>query len=101
MHCRVAFTKGMPPMADHTPYQKKIIDRYYENRDEIMLGKLSELVTELYLADTTAKQDRLWQRVETAMGHLKIKEPLATHILSQRKVELLAEHLKDWMKGRQ
>jgi len=56
-------------------------------------------VTELYLADTAAKQDRLWKRVATAMDHLKIKEPIAAHILSQRKVELLANHLKDWMKG--
>ncbi len=85
-------------MPDHTHHQKKIIDRYYENRDEIMLAKLSELVTELYLADTAAKQDRLWKRVETAMDNLKLKESVVEHILSQRKVELLADHLKDWMK---
>ncbi len=87
-------------MADYTRHQKKIIDRYYDNRDDIMLTKLSELVTELYLADTDSKRDRLWKRVETAIANLKIKESLATHILSKRSPELLASHLKDWMSQR-
>lgn len=100
MKRHIVFAKGTPPMADYTHHQKKIIDRYYDNRDAIMLSKLSELVTELYLADTAAKRDRLWKRVETAMGNLKLKESVVAHILSQRKVELLADHLKDWMKGR-
>jgi len=86
-------------MADHTPYQKKIIERYYDNRDAIMVGKLSELVTELYLADTEAQRDRLWKRVETAMKNLKVKESIAAHILSKRNVEVLAKHVKDWSAG--
>lgn len=86
-------------MADYSPHQKKIIDRYYDNRDSIMVGKLSELVTELYLADTDAKRDRLWKRVETAMKNLKVKESHAAHILSKRSVEVLAKHVQDWSAG--
>ena len=85
-------------MADYTPYQKKVIERYYDQRDQIALTKLSELVTELYLADTDKKRNRLWERVETAMGHLKIKETIVSHILTQRNPEILAAHIKDWMK---
>ena len=86
-------------MADYTPNQRKIIDRYYDNRDGIMLSKLSELVTELYLADTEPKRERLWKRVETAMKNLKIKEGTAAHILAKRNVEVLAKHVKDWESG--
>ena len=85
-------------MPERTPHQKKIIDRYYENRDGIMFNKLSELVTELYLADTDKKRDSLWKRVEKAMNNLKIKPATVAHILAQRKPELLADHLKDWMR---
>ncbi|MCG8407321.1 MAG: hypothetical protein MI923_19150 [Phycisphaerales bacterium] len=85
-------------MGDYTPYQKKVIERYYDRKEEIVIANLSELVTELYLADTEKKRDRLWDRVKTAMGHLKIKESIATHILTQRKPEILASHIKDWMK---
>jgi len=85
-------------MREYTPHQKKIIDRYYDNRDGIMLDKLSELVTELYLADTDKKRDRLWIRVETAMNNLKIKATLAAHILNRRDPAILAAHVKDWLK---
>lgn len=47
--------------------QKKIVDRYYQNRDTIALTKLQEIVSELYLAEP-GKADRLWTR---AGSHLK------------------------------
>lgn len=83
-------------MADHTPHQKKIIDRYYEHRDGIMLQKLAELVTELYLAETEKKRERLWQRVDAAMKNLKVSDAAARRILEKRDAALLASHLKDW-----
>ena len=36
-------------MADYTPYQQKIIKRYYRNFDAIKFQRLSELATDLYL----------------------------------------------------
>ncbi len=86
-------------MAEHTRHQKKIIERYYDQRDTIMLGKLSELVTELYLADGDKQLDRLWDRVDKAMKNLNIKESTAAHILRQRSPEVLAAHVKDWLNG--
>lgn len=59
-------------MADFSPNQKRIIERYYDNRDDIMLTRLEEVVTELYLAETEAKIDRLWKRVEKAVQTLKV-----------------------------
>ncbi len=87
-------------MADFTPHQRKIIDRYYDNRDTIMLTKLSELVSELYLADGDKQRDKLWARVELAMKNLKVNERTQAHIMGQRKPEVLAKHLKDWMNGK-
>ena len=86
-------------MPDYTRHQQKIIERYYSNRDAIMLQKLSELVTELYLADTDAKRDRLWDRVAAAMKNLKVTESIAAHILATRKPDILASHIKDWLAG--
>lgn len=84
-------------MADLSNYQRKLVDRYYENRDSIMLAKLGELVGELYLAESDRKREKLWDRVAIAMKNLKILESTAAHILNERKPELLAAHLKDWM----
>jgi hypothetical protein len=85
-------------MPDFTPHQKKIVDRYYDHRDQIMLDKLSQLVSELYLADSDKRRDLLWKRVASAMKNLKIDEPLSAHILNKRSPEILATNLKDWMK---
>jgi len=81
-------------------YQKEVISRYYDNLDTIMLGKLGELVTDLYLADTPAKKDRLWQRAHKAMIKLKIPPPIIDHIMQKRNVEILAKNLQDWLAGK-
>ena len=47
-------------MENYSKHQQGIIKRYYENFDQITLQKLSELVTELYLAEGK-KRDKLWQ----------------------------------------
>jgi hypothetical protein len=78
-------------------YQAKIISSYYENLDTIMLQKLGELVTELYLADTQAARDRLWQRVHKAMTKLKVAPAIIEHIMKKRDVQILARNLQDWL----
>ena len=81
----------------HSKYQKGVIDRYYENLDTIMLGKISELVTELYLTENPAKKQKLWQRVHKAMLNLKIKPAIVEHIMKTKSVEILAKNLRDWL----
>lgn len=83
---------------DRSKYQKQIISHYYDNLGTIMLTKLSELVTELYLADTPAKQASLWDRAHKAMIKLKIKPAIIEHIMQKRDVQILAKNLNDWLK---
>jgi hypothetical protein len=83
---------------DHSSYQNKVISRYYDNLDTIMLGKLQELVTELYLADSQKKSDKLWERAHKAMVKLKIKPQIMDHIMKTRSVEVFAKNLQDWLK---
>ena len=91
---------------EYSQYQKAVISGYYDNLDTIMLQKLSELVTELYLADTCvnrrridgqAKQDRLWQRAYKAMVKLKVPPAIIDHIMGKKDVEILAKNLQDWL----
>lgn len=84
-------------MPDFTPHQRKIIERYYDHRDEIMLGRLQEIVTELYLAETETKSAQLWKRAQKAMQALKVPANVAQHLLEQRKVEPLARSVREWL----
>ena len=83
---------------EYSKYQQKVIRQYYENLDAIKLGRLGELVTEIYLAQDTKKEDRLWEQAEKAMRQLKIKPKVIEHIMQKRRVEVLAENLQDWLK---
>ncbi len=78
-------------------YQEEVISRYYDNLDTIMLQKLSELVTELYLADTPAKKNRLWQRAHKAMVKLNVPPAIINHIMEKADVQILAKNLQDWL----
>ncbi len=83
---------------EYNARQKKIISDYYDNLDNIMLTKLGELVTQLYLCESSKKTEKLWERVDNALIKLKIKDSIRNHIIEKKNVELLATHLNDWLK---
>ncbi len=81
---------------EYTDYQKNTIANYYKNLDTIMLAKLAAMVSELYLADTDAKADRLWERVRKAMVKLEIPEAIINNIIEKKDVKILAANLQEW-----
>ena len=81
----------------HSKYQSDVIGRYYDNLDTIMLQKLGELVTELYLAETDVQKKRLWNRARKAMEKLKVPPGIIEHIMKTQSVEILAKNLQDWL----
>jgi hypothetical protein len=83
---------------EYSGYQKKVIERYYENLDGIMLQKLQELVTDLFLAKDGPKEDKLWDRAALAMKKLKVKPKIQEHIMQKRSVEVLASNVEDWIR---
>ena len=85
-------------MADFTPYQKKIIDRYYKNFDAITFQRLSELASDLYLAEGK-QRDRLWKRVEEALRKIEFPESRIAHLLEKRDPQLLVGVLKELDRG--
>jgi len=82
---------------EYSEHQQHIIRKYYNQLDTIMLHKLQELVSELYLADTDAKRDRLWERVHKAMVKLTIPPQIVEHIMAKKDIETLARNLQDWL----
>lgn len=82
------------PMAkQRSAYQDKIIRNYYEHHDDIMLQRLGELVTDLFLAEGQAKV-RLWKRVATTLEKLNIPKDQITHLVEADNPTLVANLLK-------
>jgi hypothetical protein len=83
-------------MTDYTPYQEKIIRRYYENRDRLAEQRLGELVSELFLAQGQAKKlDRLWANTARALVQAGVPQSRIDHILSKRDPALVASIVKE------
>jgi alcohol dehydrogenase class IV len=85
---------------EYSAYQKQLIKDYYQNMDTIMLQKLQELVTELYLNENKTKKDKLWARVDNAMQKLNIPKSIAANIMAKKDVKILAENLNNWLKAK-
>ncbi len=83
---------------EYSNYQKKVIQNYYQHKDTIVLTRLQELVTDLYLSETPAKTKRFWQQVEKALDKMKLKPPIKSRILEKQNVEILAKNLQEWLR---
>ena len=79
---------------NYSPYQQKIIKRYYDNSDTVHRQRLADLVGELYLAEGK-KKDKLWKNAAAAMEKLQVPKNRIEHLLKMAKPELLAQLVKE------
>lgn len=84
---------------EYSNYQRKVIGRYYENRDQIDNQRLAELVTSLYLADGK-KREKQWKTAEEIMRRLKVPESRIAHVVSSNDPAILAAVVDDLQAGR-
>jgi hypothetical protein len=86
-------------MAKKSSYQQRVIRNYYENQGTIMLERLGDLVTDLYLAEGQART-RLWKRAGVALEKLKLPRDRIRHVVGSDNPALLAELLKELLEKR-
>jgi hypothetical protein len=85
-------------MKDYSAYQKKIIKRFYDNRDDIDFSRLSEIASDLYLS-TGKKSERLWKQASDLMTRLNVPPTRIAHVLKSANPAILAEVVNDIQKG--
>lgn len=88
----------MAKRPDLTRHQRGIVQRYYAHHGTIVVTRLQELVSELYLAEGK-KADQLWARVEKSLASIKCEPPLpesrVSSIVEARDVQALATLLTE------
>jgi hypothetical protein len=77
-------------------YQDRIIKNYYQNQEAILLQRLGDLVTDLFLAEGKARV-RLWTRVATSLQKLQLPPERIEHLVKSDNPTLLAEAIKELM----
>ena len=90
----LAFLNGFTAMANYSKYQQKVIKNYYDNQEAILLQRLGEHVTELYLADGKARAKR-WKDITKVLEKLKVPQSRIDTLLSKDNPSQLAKLLEE------
>ena len=81
-------------MADYSKHQQRIIKNYYDNQGAILLQKLGEHITELYLAEGKARTKR-WQTIVGVLEKLKVPASRIKQLQESDNPALLAKLLEE------
>lgn len=87
-------------MADreYSSYQRKIISRFYDNRENMDEQKLAELCTNLFLA-SGKKRQKFWETAQEAMTRLGVPPERVAHVVKSDDPALLAVVVEELQKG--
>lgn len=75
---------------EFSSYQRKVINRYYDNIDTITLTKLQELVSDLFLAEGK-KAETLWKKAEGLLAKTDARATDVRAVIEKRDVKKFAE----------
>ena len=81
-------------MANYSKHQQNIIKNYYENKEAIGLQRLSEHITELYLAEGKARAKR-WKDIVKVLENLKIPKTQIDNLVKKDDPAALAKLLEE------
>ena len=84
---------------DYSRFQKKVIQRYYDNRPALDEQRLAELATELFLA-SDKKKVKLWESAKELMERLGTPASRVEHVIKTADPTQIAEVVKDVQSGK-
>ena len=86
-------------MGKRSSHQQRVIKDYYKNRKALMLQRLGEMVTDLYLAEGK-KRAGAWKRIAAALENLDIPPARIEHLVASDNAALVADLLKTLMEDK-
>ena len=78
----------------YSKFQQKAIKNFYDNRESISLQRVSELVTDLYLAEGKSRATK-WKQIATAMERLAVPKAEIDHLVKKDDPALLAKKVSE------
>jgi hypothetical protein len=79
-------------LEDYTRHQQKIIKNFYDNREDIALQRVQELITELYLAEGK-KREKIWDQISGHLQKMGTPPDRIAHFRAQDNPELVAARI--------
>jgi hypothetical protein len=81
-------------MAQLTKHQQSIVKRYYDNLDTVLLQRVGEQVTDLYLAEGK-KRAKLWESISVSLAKLGVPKSRIDRVRDSDDARQLATLLQE------
>ncbi len=79
----------------YTPYQQKVIRRFYENKDLRLIQKLGELVSNLYIETNEKKRESGWKRIKEILIDLKVHPHEVEFLTKDKNLTVISKKLAE------
>ncbi|MDN3511888.1 MAG: hypothetical protein HUU09_16090 [Candidatus Jettenia caeni] len=79
----------------YTPYQRKVIRNFYENKDLRLIQKLGELVSNLYLESNEKKRESGWKNIRKMLIDLKVNPHEVEYLTKDRNLAIISKKLAE------
>ncbi len=79
----------------YTPYQQKVIRRFYENKDLRLIQKLGELVSNLYIETSEKKRESGWKRIKEILTDLKVHPHEVEFLTKDKNLSVISKKLAE------
>ncbi|HHT9115822.1 MAG TPA: hypothetical protein ACFYEL_05070 [Candidatus Wunengus californicus] len=79
----------------YTPFQQKVIRRFYENKDLRLIQKLGELVSNLYVETNEKKRESGWKRIKEIFIDLKVHQHEVEFLTKDKNLAVISKKLAE------
>ena len=79
----------------YTPFQQKVIRRFYENKDLRLIQKLGELVSNLYVETSEKKRESGWKRIKEILIDLKVHPHEVEFLTKDKNLTVISRKLAE------
>ena len=79
----------------YTPYQRKVIKGFYDNKDLRLIQKLGELVSNLYIETSEKKKETGWKKIEKMLTDLKVHPHEVGYLTKDKNLSMISKKLAE------
>jgi len=85
----------MAPGQYFTPYQRGLVNRFYEQQDTRLYQRLTEYVSELAASDDSQRKSYLWRMVQRDLARTPADQMKVARLIGERRLEEVAKMVND------
>jgi hypothetical protein len=79
----------------YTPYQKKSIRNFYDNKDTRLVQKLGELVSNLYLETNEKKIETGWKKIKKMLTDINVHPGEVEYLTKDKNISIISKKLDE------